>query len=136
MSLPGIPSKQQKTDTSEPPSPPNRGTLWSLGVIFAVAVLVATLFTAITPGQFRDKRSSPWLSISTIQYRHACHKCKNHRDGDLRAHHCDDYHVRNTYTHLLNLEYANKLIILSKKNLSGNHKVLTQRLQNPGFILF
>jgi N-acetylmuramoyl-L-alanine amidase len=58
MSLPGIPSNRPKTETSETPSPPNRGTLWSLGVIFAVAVLVATLFTAITPGQFRDEQSA------------------------------------------------------------------------------
>jgi N-acetylmuramoyl-L-alanine amidase len=58
MSLPSIPTSKPKAETPEPSPAQNRGTFWSLAVIFGVAIVLATLFTAWTPGQFSDERAS------------------------------------------------------------------------------
>ena len=57
MSLPSIPTSRPKAEAPEPPSAPKRGTLWSLQIIIGVAIFLATLFTAWTPGQYEEGAS-------------------------------------------------------------------------------
>ncbi len=57
MSAPSSPTSRAKSGQSEPSPTPRIGTLWSLGVVISVAFLLATLFTAWTPGQYTDEQT-------------------------------------------------------------------------------
>jgi len=54
MSASSTPTSRPRPGQSEPSPAPRTGILWSLGVVVGVAFLLATLFTAWTPGGDQD----------------------------------------------------------------------------------